>query len=78
MTAFRFQYGWWMQKFSMTPSASESRRQEISCKFSLGIILFVLIGLYYFGLAVGTRLRVSQTRERKRARARGRASREVD
>lgn len=67
-----------MQKFSMTPSASESRRQEISCKFSLGIIFFVLIGLYYFVFVAGTRLRVSQTRERKRARARGRASREVD
>lgn len=67
-----------MQKFSMTPSASESRRQEISCKVSLGIILFVLIGLYYFCLANGTISCVGQTRERKRARARGRASREVD
>ncbi len=78
MTAFRFQYGWWIQKFSMTPSASESRRQEISCKVSLGIILFVLIDLYYFLLGHSSSSCVGQTRERKRARARGRASREVD
>lgn len=78
MTAFRFQYGWWMQKFSMIPSASESRRQEISCKVSLGIILFVLIDLYYYCYGHGTTSCVGQSRERKRARARGRASREVD